>query len=301
MRPKTAVRVAALCLGVSVLQAGCASAGDPALAAKRYAQAVYARDFRQTHALLSAEDRKAVGSEESFARQYSQAGGFALEVGKRLAASARMVSAESRVEGDSAEVVLSMQYPDADHPDIFDLLIGRHEPFLNARSEAERKRILGRLDDLLGSGKPPVVDRREVFAAVREGGEWKIVRDYARKGVRIRFRTALSGGMAIEASVFPPEVVVLPGESFFVGVRVRNLTGGRVVSQMDHEIMPAERANYLSLVECLTLVFLKPGETEDLLSEYALPGALPEGARDFDVTYRFAPVQELGPKDETTP
>jgi len=103
--------------------------------------------------------------------------------------------------------------------------------------------------------------------------------------------------------VFPPEVVVLPGESFFVGVRVRNLTGGRVVSRMDHEIMPAERANYfgLSLVECLTLVFLKPGETEDLLSEYALLGALPEGARDFDVTYRFAPVQELGPKDETTP
>lgn len=280
-------------LAAGVLSA-CATAREPAVVGMEYAKSVYARDFRQAHSLLSAEDRRATIDPETFAGQYDQAGGFALEVGRRLAASAQMVSADSRVESGTAEVKVKMRYPDADHPDLFDLLLGRHGPFLNARTEAERTKILGRLDDLLRAGTFPVFDRQETFSLVREGTDWKIALGYARKGVRIRFRTVVAEGLPIDVRVFPAEAVVLPGERFFVSVTVRNLADGRLVSRMDHDILPEDQAQHLSLVECLSLVFLRPGETERQVSEYVLLGTVEGGPKEFDVIYRFSPVEELG-------
>lgn len=296
--PKSARLFLPLGLLAAAVLSACATTRNPAVVGMQYAQAIYARDFRQAHSLLSSEERRATIDPETFAGQYGQAEGFDLEVGRRLAASAGMVSSDVRVEAGTAEVRVRMRYPDADHPDLFDLLLGRHGPFLNARSEAERTKILGRLDDLLRGGTFPVFDRQETFSLAREGTDWKIALGYARKGVRIRFRTVVAEGLPIDVRVFPAEAVVLPGERFFVSVTVRNRAGGRVVSRMDHDILPEDQARHLSLVECLSLVFLRPGETEQEVSEYVLMGSAEGGPREFDVIYRFSPVEELGREEK---
>ncbi|MEK6814729.1 MAG: hypothetical protein AABY65_08345 [Nitrospirota bacterium] len=294
-------RFLSLGLLAGVLFSGCATARGPSEVASLYAQAVYARDFRQAHSLLSAEDRRATIDSETFARQYGQAEGFALDVGRRLAASAKAAPGDTRIGAGTAEVRIRMRYPDADHPDLFDLLLGRHALLLNARSEAERTKILGHLDDFLRGGTFPVHDRQETFSLVREGSDWKITRGYALKGVHIHFRIALAEGLPIEVGVFPREAVVMPGEAFFVDLVVRNLAGLRVVARMDHEILPKDQEPHLSLVDCASLVFLRPGETERQSSEYLLVSTIPGGTRRLDVVYRFTPVQELGRGEEGRP
>lgn len=272
----------------------CATTRDPAVVGMQYAQAVYARDFRQAHSFLSAEDRRATIDAETFARQYGQAEGFGLEIGRRLASAARMVSAYGRVGDGTATVSIRVRYPDADHPDVFDILRGRDGSALVPIPPGDQEKLRAQVDGLLRAGKFPFFERDEKFSLVREGDDWRVRQDYARKGIRIRFRVVLSEGLPLEAIVSPAEVVILPGERFFVNVTVKNRADGRLVSRMDHDIVPDEQSRHLALVECLSLVFLRPGETERQVSEYMLLGTAERGPREFDVIYRFSPVEELG-------
>jgi hypothetical protein len=290
-RDTLTVSLLGLGLIMGVLPWGCAREAGPEAVALEYGRALYAHDPGQAYRLISSEDRR-VKDEETFRREWDPATGFALEVARQLASFIEATPVEKTIMPEQATIKLRLRLPDAMAPEIAALVQEWDEKRLNALSQTEREEIMRKLNQLHRAKKIPMVVGEETLELVREGSGWRIFLNWAGP-VRVRFHTAIPQTLLLEAAVSPEEVRVRPGELVQVTVRAKNLSTRDIAVTVGHRIEPKAHAPSLALLRCLLFipVTLKPGQTEEFFSEYLVRRHLPVGARQFDVTYEFLPVE----------
>ncbi len=283
----------ALHLGVAaiLIVAGCSRTPGPEEMALAYGRALYANDADTLWRLISEADRRHK-DEATFRRQHHQLKGFAQEVVERLSRHIGATPVTVSVSGDRASVTLKFRLPDANAPAIRALVLDWAEDRLNGLAEAERARIHGRLDELHRRGEVPTVDGDETFELVREDGHWRVFRNWA-GGVSVRFDAAVDPGVPLQVTVTPHATVLAPRERLRVTVRATNTGSREVITRVGHRIAPETQANHLALLQCplFVPVTLKPGQTEEFVSEYLLLADVPPEAKQFAVTYRFPSTQ----------
>jgi hypothetical protein len=281
--------VLALILGAMLL-AGCARDAAPEAVAIEYARAVYAGDPGRAYRLIAAEDRR-VKDERTFLHEREAVSGFTLEAARQLASFISATTREKTLEGTRAKVTLALRLPNANAPEIAALVHDWDERRLNALSEAERRGISRKLDELHRAGAIPLLEGEETFELVREDSGWRILLAWA-KGVRVRFEVATAPALPLEVAIAPREAVVSPGERFTVTVSARNRAARDVVVRAGHRAEPKPAADSLALLQCPLFlpVTLGPGETETFRSVYLLLKDVPPQAKELRVTYEFLPV-----------
>lgn len=270
---------------------GCAQGTKPEDVALEYARALYASDLARAYRLISAEDRR-VKDEAAFRREGGAISGFALEVSRRLASAIEAAAVETKIAGDRATVTLKVRLPDANARELAALAHDWDEKRLNALPWAERERITRRLDQLRRSGQLPMLEGQETFEMIREEAGWRVSLNWA-GGVRVQFFAAAPKVSALDLRIEPPEAIVAPGERFQVVLRAENRSTREIVARVHHQIAPEREAGALALLHCPLFipVRLGPGKVEEFRSEYLLLKDVPADAKQFRVTYEFAPVK----------
>jgi hypothetical protein len=285
MRP--GVPVVALLAVAALLLGRCAREPGPAEIALEYGRAVYATDAGAIYRLVSADDRR-VRDETTFRQQQAAFEGFAGEVLRRLAAYITAAPVVQKVEGRHATVTLRFRLPDANAPAVTSLVHGWDAARLDRLSERERREILDRVTALGSAGKLPMIEGDETLALVKEDAGWRVSLNWA-GGVRLRFGAAVRDGLPLRVSVAPAEIVVTPGERVRVTLQARNLSGREITTRVGHRIEPKASADSLALVQCplFVPVTIKPGQTEEFVSEYLLLKDVASDVKSFTVTYEF--------------
>lgn len=276
-----------------LLLSSCAQERGPEAVALEYARALYANDLLQVYQFISSEDRR-MKDEETFLRERGQVTGFALEMARQFASFIEANPVEKTIKGERATVTLRLKLPDANASEIARLVHEWDERRLKALPGTEQQRVTQKLNDLHRTGRLPILEGEESFELVREPSGWRIFLNWA-GGVRVRFRAAVAELMPIEVTVTPDAVLVTPGEAARASVRATNRSRTDIVARVGHRIEPKAHADSLALLQCPLFlpVTLKPGRTEEFVSEYVILKGIPEGARELQVTYEFR--REKGP------
>lgn len=250
-----------------------------------YVKATYARDFREAYGFISSDDRRVTGK-ESYVRERGGFSGFTLELAKKLAAFIKATPVEEKIDGNRAHLKLHLSFPDAKK--LSANLLGWDEERLDKLSPKERSELIETLDRWRKEGKIPMVEVERDFELVREDKSWRIFLDWA-AGVRVSFDTVVTGSSLLEAKPVLKQVTVTRGKLFSVSFKVRNLSSREVTTWIVHRVEPKEVNEYLELVECTLLVpvTVQPGREVEYPSSYLLRGDLPEGMKQFKVTYEF--------------
>jgi len=258
---------------------------EPVEVLTKYLKALYARDFRRAYNFISAADHQ-LKTRNDYVRERGSFDGFAHEVARKLSGFMEIRPVSQQVDGATNRLRLALKLPDANG--VSDLLLDWDEKRLNALSWPEQKKILSSLDSLAREEKLPMIEGEEEFVLVQEGSQWKVFLDWA-AGVQVKFDTTLPAGAVLAAQPITRETIARSGDLFTVGFRVKNNSGGEIVTRIAHRVEPKEMAEYLDLVECALLlpVRLQPGEEQIYKSTYVVRGDLPDGARTLDVIYEF--------------
>jgi len=167
-------------------------------------------------------------------------------------------------------------------------LLAWDEERLNKLSPKERRELIETLDRRREEGKIPMVEAAQDLELVREDKGWRIFLDWV-AGVRVSFDTVVPGSLLLEARPVLKEVTVTRGKLFNVSFKLRNLSNREVTTWIVHRVEPKDVGEYLELVECQLLipVTLQPRREAEYPSSYLLKGDLPEGMKQFKVTYEF--------------
>jgi hypothetical protein len=277
---------------VALLLLACARQPSPEEVALEYGRALYANDPAAAYRLLSSDDRR-LKDEEAFRAQAGQVTGFALEVARRLAAFMVATSVERTMTGERATLKLKLEMPDANAPDVRAVVGEWDERRLNALPPAERTRMLGRLEELRGAGRLPMVEGEETFQLVKEEAGWRVFLNLA-GGVRVQFHATAPESLALRLTVSPEEARVVPGDRVQVTVRATNLSGQAARARVSHRVEPETWADSLVLLQCPLLlpVTLSAGQSQEFVSEYLLLKDVPKDAEQFRVTYEFLPAEQ---------
>lgn len=283
--------IAAL-VGASLVLLGCVREPGPEEIALQYGRALYASDLVEAYRFISVEDRR-VKDESGFRRERGEASGFALEVGRQLASFIEATPVEKTVKGERATVRLKLRLPNANAPEIVGLVGEWDERRLNALPPAERTRMLGRLEELRGAGRLPMIEGEETFELVREGSGWRVSLNFA-SGVRVRFQARAPESLALRLTVSPEEARVVPGDRVRVTVRATNLSGKAARARVGHRVEPRTQADSLALLQCPLFVplTLPAGESQEFISEFLVLKGVPQEAKEFRVTYEFGSVEQ---------
>jgi cytochrome c oxidase assembly protein Cox11 len=94
---------------------------------------------------------------------------------------------------------------------------------------------------------------------------------------------------SLEAQPLIKETVTRPNELFTISYKVKNRSAKDLFARIVHRVEPQAVAQHLDIVECALLlpVRLLPGEEQEYDSTYLVRGDLPEGTKEFNVTYEF--------------
>lgn len=278
-------------LAALLLLSSCVQEAKPEDVALEYGRALYASDLERAYRLISTEDRR-VKDAEAFRRERGAVTGFALDLARQLASFMEATVAEIKIGDKQAWVRMKVKLPDANAPEIAALVATWDERHLNTLPQPERERLTRRLDQLHRSRQLPLLEGEETFELVRERAGWRVFLNWA-GGVRVRFRAALEEKIPLEVRVSPEEALVTPGERVHVTLHATNRSTKDIAARVTHRIEPKARADALALLQCPLVipVTLKPGQTEEFLSEYLLLKGVPPETKQFQVTYQFSPVK----------
>lgn len=266
----------------------CVRGASPEEVALAYGRSLYASDPEAIWRLVSSKDRN-VKDKESFRRQLSPVGGFAHEVVQRLAAFVTATPLKVVQAADRAAVTLRFRLPDANAPELRELMHDWDEQRLNALAQDERGQIRARLEQLHRDGKLPTIEGDETIELVREESSWRVFLNWAASGVRVEFRASVDPGQPLEVAVTPASAILAPGERIRVTLLARNVGSRELTTRVGHPIEPRDHADSLALLLCplLVPVTLAPGESREFVSEYVLLADVPAAAKAFAVNYRF--------------
>jgi hypothetical protein len=261
------------------------SAADPTQVLNRYLKAVYARDFKEAYRFISAQDRR-LKEEKTYVREKGAFTGFTLELAKNLAGSIETTPVERKSIGRHALIKLRLKLPDANK--LSALLLDWDEDRLNSLPLTERNALIQNLNRLHTEGKLPTIEGVQDFELIKEARGWRVYLSWA-AGVRVAFNFSVPPSVPLQIVPTQKEVLTPTGELFTVRFRAKNPSSREVPVRIAHHIEPKAMRDYLELVECGLISPLKlyPGEEEEYFSTYIVRGDLPEGLRQFAVTYEF--------------
>jgi hypothetical protein len=288
------IRLGAACVLVAVLAvagffvASAARRPTPEEVAREYGRGVYANDADALWPLISRADQRAK-DQVTFRRQQRDLRGFTRRAVRQLAGYIAATPVNAVHTGDRATVTLRFRLPDANAAPIRQLMLDWDEARLDALPEADRGRIAARLEELHQKGALPMIEGDETIELVREGGTWRVFLNWAR-GVRIRFAAVAPANEALDVSVAPAEVVLVPGDQLRVTVRASNRARHEVTTRVGHQIEPEADSRHLALLQCPLFlpVTLRAGETREFISEYLLLADAPKEVRALRVMYAFS-------------
>lgn len=114
----------------------------------------------------------------------------------------------------------------------------------------------------------------------------------ARNPIKIPLRVLLSATPDLDVRLSANEISVQPGEIFEISLKITNRSNRPVIARIGHVVEPFDIADYLVFVECgfLLPVTLMPGEQE-YSGRYVVRSAIPQAARQLNVTYDFRPLK----------
>jgi hypothetical protein len=269
---------------------------EPAAVARAYLRAVYARDFAEAYHYVSSEDRR-IRNLDRYLRQRGPFGGFALEVGKILAA---MVEIEI-TPAQSAEnrLLVTARYQAPDPEKLSALLLGWNGYRLNSLSPNERKQIIEAIERQKRDRTIDMIPGEEKMTLTKESDGWRVFLNWA-AGVTIPFRTIVPEPAAaiLDVSLSRKQVVTQPGELFEIVLKIRNRSNQPVIARVGHIVEPKELADYVEFVQCgfLLPLRLQHGPEQEYSGTYLLRGSLPEGVRELRLSYDFRLTEEFNSK-----
>lgn len=258
---------------------------EPTQVLDRYLKAVYARDFKEAYRWISLEDRR-LKDEKRYVRERGGFSGFTLEVAKRLAGFIEVALVEKALTGDRATLKLQLRLPDANK--LSSALLEWDEERLSALSPKEKLTLIQRLEQWHKKNKIPVIEGEENFALVREANGWRIFLNWA-AGVRVAFHAEVRDSLPLEIKWDQQETLIRPGDLFNVHFRIKNRSDKEILTRIPHHVEPKAMREYLELVECglFSPMKLLPGEQQEYSSTYLIRPDIPDGTRQFSVTYEF--------------
>lgn len=258
---------------------------DPELVLQAYLRATYARDFVEAYRFISSADRN-VRDLNRYMRQRGPFAGFTLEVAKTLSESIEIKITERRDTPTRIETVINYKVPDPKK--LSPLLLNWDAYRLNSLAPEERKQILDAIEKKKRDRSLDMSEGEEKFELVKENEEWRIFLNWA-AGVKIPFRLDLSMSADLDVSLSKNEIVTQPGELFEIILKIKNRTNQPVTARIGHLVEPNNLADYLDFVQCgfLLPVTIGPAKEEQFSGTYLLRGSLPEGVRQFSLTYDF--------------
>jgi len=257
---------------------------DPLETVESYLRATLARDYRKAYKLISPRDQE-IWNEQSYALQYGNLSGFALEVATKLTEEAQVWVIEQRIGREQARLRVGYRVPTGD--ELAAHLFDWDERKLNALSQNDRERLLQQLESIRANHNPVVMTGQANVNLVVSQGRWRIFHDWA-SATPVTFRAASPKSAVLGVQLLNGKYIVKNGETLQTTVKVKNLSKQPIVASLTHKFDPPEAETQLNIMLCGALqpFTLEPGAERKIVTGYLFTGETHEGS-PLAVTYEF--------------
>lgn len=259
--------------------------GDAGLRTVRaYLRAVYARDFTSSYRYISSADRR-VRDQKSYVESQANYTGFAAQVARKLAGYGDIRVLKQITETDHPHIEIAFKFPAPE--DLAPLVLNWDEEKLNGLSLAERRRLLGALQQRHRERKLVMVQGQEGFDLIKEDSAWRIFFDWA-SGLKVKL-SAIPPAAAIDVRLAQQEFVVPSDEPFQVNLIVNNSGKRALTFVVTHQVGPKNIIGQLEMIECGLSgpVTLDSGSEKEFTMAYLLSGEVRHSIKEIALTYRF--------------
>jgi hypothetical protein len=257
---------------------------EPLEVVKAYLKASYARDSAAAYRYISSRDQQ-VWDESSYASQYGNFSGFALDLARKLADSMEIWVMERQADGERVYYKIGYSVPAAD--ELSGLLFDWDPDKLNALSRPQQQELLKNLEKTIKDGKMITVKGQESFNLIADQERWKIFYDWA-SGIKVAFKIILPPYAGIDVRLLNSEFLVKREEAFQIVLKIKNRNPQAVLARIIHGVEPAEMANSIDMIACGALqpLMLEPGNVQEISSAYMIKDETRAGTK-IAITYEF--------------
>jgi hypothetical protein len=257
---------------------------DPLEVVKAYLKASYARDSATAYRYISSRDQQ-VWDESSYAAQYGNFTGFALDLARKLADSMEIWVMEQRVEAEQVYYKIGYSVPAAD--ELASLLFDWDPDKLNALSQPQQQELLKNLEKTLKDGKMITIKGQESFNLIADQQYWKIFYDWA-SGTKVGFNIKLPPAAGIDVQLLNSQFLVKREEAFQIVLKIKNRNQQPVLARIIHDVEPADTADSIDMIACGALqpLTLEPGNIQEISSAYMIKDETRAGTK-IAITYEF--------------
>ena len=261
---------------------------SPEQVATRLLHARYVNDAAAVYELAAAEDRRWRTLEqhlEGHPRFPADFQELIVELGEFI----EIRGTESDLQGDAGVVTVNGAVPNANHPELRDLLYGEGDaagsPVEVRRAELRRRGEAGTL---------PVIEFSQRVELVREGDYWKVFLDWS-VGFTIRFRAEVREQLPFEFSVEPESITLKPGETGAAVFRARNASDATVKAKAGHLFEPPVAFLHTELLQCFCFFedTYAPGEERELPVAIRLGWDIPPDIGEIAMVYEYYPLAQF--------
>jgi hypothetical protein len=257
---------------------------EPLEVVKAYLKASYARDSAAAYRYISSRDQQ-VWDESSYAAQYGNFTGFALDLARKLADSMEIWVMEQRVEAEQVYYKIGYSVPAAD--ELASLLFDWDPDKLNALSQPQQQELLKNLEKTLKDGKMITIKGQESFNLIADQQYWKIFYDWA-SGTKVGFNIKLPPAAGIDVQLLNSQFLVKREEAFQIVLKIKNRNQQPVLARIIHDVEPADTADSIDMIACGALqpLTLEPGNIQEISSAYMIKDETRAGTK-IAITYEF--------------
>jgi hypothetical protein len=263
---------------------GKTSREEPLDVVKAYLKASYARDAAAAYRYISSRDQQ-VWDESSYASQYGNFTGFALDLARKLADSMEIWVVEGQSDPERVYYKIGYSVPAAD--ELSGLLFDWDPEKLNALSRPQQQQLLETLEKTLKDGKMITIKGQDSFNLITDERRWKIFYDWA-SGTRVRVKVTLPPSAGLDVQLLNSEFLVKREEAFQLVLKIKNRNKQTVLARIVHGVEPADMANSIDMIACGALqpLTLEPGSVQEISSAYIIGDETRAGTK-IAITYHF--------------
>jgi len=249
---------------------------------RAYLKASYARDSAAAYRHISSRDQQ-VWDESSYASQYGNFTGFALDIARKLADSMEIWVMERQADAERVYYKIGYSVPAAD--ELSGLLFDWDPDKLNALSRSQQQQLLETLERMIQNGKMITIKGQESLNLIADRGGWKIFQDWA-SGTKVAFKIALPSSAGIDVQVLNSEFLVKREEAFQIVLRLKNRNQRAVLARIVHGVEPPDMADSIDMIACGALqpLALEPGSVQEISSAYMIKDETRAGTK-VAITY----------------
>jgi hypothetical protein len=257
---------------------------EPLEVIKAYLEASYARDSVAAYRYISSQDQQ-VWDESSYASQYGNFTGFALDLARKIANRMEIWVMERQPGAERVSYKIGYSVPAAD--ELSSLLLDWNPDRLNALSRPQQQQLLETLEKTIQDGKMITIKGQETFDLIVEQGGWKIFQDWE-SGTKVGFKIAMPPSAGIDAQLLNSEFLVKREEAFQIVLKIKNRNKQAVVARIVHHVEPAEMADSIDMIACGALrpLALEPENVLEISSAYVIKDESRAGTK-IAITYEF--------------